>query len=166
MVELVDTWDLKSHALTRRAGSTPARGTSKYKHSRESSIHKQSQGTRLCSNFVAAEMASILKIGPYQYRAQIRRKGFKPQTKTFANKEEADTWASTIDAEMKHGVFLDRKEAERAPLAEALGRCGRELSGGKKGEKRELQRIAFLKREPNPRRNPRRRPGGLARQQP
>jgi hypothetical protein len=49
VVKLVDTRDLKSRALTRRAGSSPARGTNKNKVLRE-----QSESFFAASNFTVA----------------------------------------------------------------------------------------------------------------
>lgn len=42
-------------------------------------------------------MASIIAIGP-KWRAQVRRKGHPPKTRTFATKKEAEQWARRIEA--------------------------------------------------------------------
>lgn len=47
-------------------------------------------------------MASILKIGD-KWRALIRRKGHKPQCKTFPVKAQAEAWARKIEADMDRG---------------------------------------------------------------
>ena len=38
-------------------------------------------------------MATIRKRGNYQWEAQIRKRGFPSQTKTFNTKVEAEAWA-------------------------------------------------------------------------
>ena len=59
-------------------------------------------------------MASIMKIGS-SWRALIRRKGHKPQCKTFRNKAQADVWARQREAE------IDRGEVATAPGALTVG---------------------------------------------
>jgi integrase len=44
-------------------------------------------------------MASIIQVGG-KWRAQVRRKGHKPMTKTFERKAEADQWARRIESGM------------------------------------------------------------------
>lgn len=48
-------------------------------------------------------MASIIQIGG-RWRAQVRRRGMRPQCASFATREEAETWAAAV--ERKH---LDSK---------------------------------------------------------
>jgi len=57
-------------------------------------------------------MATIRKRGNYQWQAEIRIKDFPRQTKTFDTKQEAQTWANTIESEMNRGVWQDRSQAE------------------------------------------------------
>jgi hypothetical protein len=57
-------------------------------------------------------MATIRERGPYQWQAQILRKGQSPQYKTFNNKADAEKWARHVEAEMDRGIFVQRKEAE------------------------------------------------------
>lgn len=48
-------------------------------------------------------MASIVKIGK-KWRALVRRKGHKPQCKTFAVKAQAEAWARQIEADLDRGI--------------------------------------------------------------
>lgn len=48
-------------------------------------------------------MASVLKVGE-KYRAQVRRKDHKPQTKTFRTKAEALAWARAVEARIDSGA--------------------------------------------------------------
>ena len=77
-------------------------------------------------------MATIRERGPYQWQAQVLRKGQSPQYKTFNNKADAEKWARHVEAEMDRGHFISRKEAENTRLSEALDRYEREVSSKKK----------------------------------
>lgn len=48
-------------------------------------------------------MASIVKIGS-KWRALVRRKGHKPQCKTFLVKAQAEAWARQIESEIDRGI--------------------------------------------------------------
>jgi integrase len=93
-------------------------------------------------------MASITKRGPYQFQAQIRRKGYPTQQRTFETKREAEAWATTIESEMHRGIFVDRSEAERTTFGEALARYAREVTPDKRGWETELCRIKALQKHP------------------
>ena len=56
------------------------------------------------------------------WQAQIKRKGFPIQVKTFRTKSEATHWATITESEMMRGVFVQRSESERITLAEVLSR--------------------------------------------
>jgi integrase len=86
-------------------------------------------------------MATIRKKGEYQWHAQIRRKGYPFETKTFNTKTEAEAWARSVENEMDRGVFASRAEAEGTTLYEALGRYEREISCKKKGFIQERYKI-------------------------
>ena len=92
-------------------------------------------------------MASITKRGPYQFQAQIRRKGYPIQQHTFETKREAEAWAAVVESEMHRGVFIDRSEAERTTLHDTLQRYAAEVTPEKRSATRELQRIRFLQRQ-------------------
>lgn len=78
-------------------------------------------------------MATFRKRGPYQWEAQIRRRGFPAQCKTFETKAEAEAWANVIESEMVRGVWVSRAEAEATTLLDALDRYEREVLPAKKG---------------------------------
>lgn len=73
-------------------------------------------------------MASIIKIGD-KWRAQIRRAGVKPTTKTFATKSEAAAWARQVESGIDRG---DYQAASNTTLARVI-RDYRELreTGGR-----------------------------------
>ncbi|WP_372013320.1 tyrosine-type recombinase/integrase [Pseudoxanthomonas sp. 10H] len=86
-------------------------------------------------------MATLRKRGPYQWEAQIRRRGWPAQSKTFESKAEAEAWAQMIESEMARGVWLDRSEAENTTLRELLDRYEKEISPRKRSYERE---VSFL----------------------
>lgn len=49
-------------------------------------------------------MAIFRKRSPYQWEAQIRKRGYSAQSKTFNTKAEAEAWAKMIESEMARGV--------------------------------------------------------------
>lgn len=91
-------------------------------------------------------MATFRKRGEYQWQAEIRRKGWPYQTKTFESKADAELWAATVESEMGRGVFIDRSEAERVTLGEALERYRNEVTSTKKGSEQESTKIDKLLR--------------------
>ncbi|MFM0307135.1 site-specific integrase [Paraburkholderia sp. RL17-383-BIF-A] len=82
-------------------------------------------------------MATFRKRGPYQWEAQIRRRGYPAQSKTFETKAEAEAWANMIESEMSRGVWVSRGEAETTTLHEALTRYETEVVPTKKGAAQE-----------------------------
>lgn len=90
-------------------------------------------------------MATIRKRGNYQWEAQIRKRGFPSQTKTFNTKVEAEAWAKMIESEMARGVWLSRSEAESTTLYETLTRYEKEIVPGKKGAVQDHSLVRILK---------------------
>jgi len=82
-------------------------------------------------------MPTIRKRGQYQWEAQVRRRGYPAQSKTFTTKAEAEAWANMIESEMSRGVWVSRSEAEATTLYEALKRYDEEVSLTKKGAAQE-----------------------------
>lgn len=93
-------------------------------------------------------MASIIKRGPHQYQAQIRRGGYPTQTKTFETRADAEAWAASVELDMRRGRFLDRTEAEKTSLSEVLERYLAEVTPLKRGARQEQYRIRQLMRTP------------------
>ena len=97
-------------------------------------------------------MASFRKRGPYQWQAQVRKKGHPPQSKTFETRAEAEKWARGIEVEMDTRVFLSRAEAESTTLHELLERYLDEVTPLKKGAEPETNRLRAMMRHPLARR--------------
>ncbi len=93
-------------------------------------------------------MATLRKRGPYQWQAQVRKKGYPLHTKTFETRAAAETWARAIEVEMDQGVFVSRAEAESTTLKELLDRYLAEITPGKKGAAPEAARIRAFMRHP------------------
>lgn len=97
-------------------------------------------------------MATFRKRGPYQWQAQVRKKGQPLQTKTFETRALAEQWARTIEVEIDKGVFVSRAEAESTTLKELLERYLAEVTPLKKGAASETNRARALIRLPLARR--------------
>ena len=93
-------------------------------------------------------LATFDKRGDLQWRAQIRRKGYPVQRKTFNSRAEAEAWAAVVESEMARGVFVSRAEAEKTTLDEALDRYEREVTSGQKGAVQYDSLIRIWKRTP------------------
>ena len=94
------------------------------------------------------ELATILNRGPLQYQAQVRRKGYPTQTKTFETKKAAEKWATSVENEMNRGSFVDRSELEATTFGELLDRYAVEVTSAKRGRETEMVRIRALKKHP------------------
>lgn len=86
-------------------------------------------------------MAYISQRGDY-WRAEIRRRGHKPIYRTFDTKQQAQQWAHRTEGEIAAGVYVDRSEAERTTLREALEKYVDEIVPTKRYPAQEKARIA------------------------
>lgn len=93
-------------------------------------------------------MASIIKRGPHQFQAQVRRKGYPTQTRTFESNRDAEDWTKKIELEMRQRTFIDRSEAERTSFHEILERYRMEVTTEKRGWRAEDSRLRQLQRHP------------------
>jgi hypothetical protein len=84
-------------------------------------------------------MATFQRRGA-RWRAQVRRRGLKPLSKTFDKHEEATRWAQTVEGRLAVGELLDLSEARRTTLGEALERYLAEVTPLKKGATRRSSR--------------------------
>ena len=79
------------------------------------------------------------------WQAQIKRKGFPLQVKTFRTKSEATQWATVTESEMMRGVFVSRSESERTTVDDLIDRYAREVLPTQKGGHREVSRVKHIK---------------------
>jgi integrase len=92
------------------------------------------------ATFGESGMAYIKQRGAY-WRAEVRRKGYKPIYRTFDTQKQAEQWARRLESEMDAGLFFDRTEAEKTTLKEALKRYQREIVPTKSHPYQENRRI-------------------------
>lgn len=78
-------------------------------------------------------MAAIRKRGDYQWQAEVRRKGYPSQRRTFESKSDAEKWAAVVESEIARNVFRPHGEAEKTTLDECLKRYLVEVTPLKKG---------------------------------
>lgn len=90
-------------------------------------------------------MPTIRKKGEGQYHVQIRKRGYPPQTKTFAKEADARRWAIIIESEMERGVFVSRTEAEGTLVKDILARYETEVLPSKRGAPSDKSRLKTLK---------------------
>ena len=67
-------------------------------------------------------MATFTKRPGNKVQAKVRRKGYEPQSKTFASLTLAKQWARLVESEMDRGLFLSTSEAETTTIKDALKR--------------------------------------------
>lgn len=94
-------------------------------------------------------MATIKNRGEYQWEAQIRRKGYPAQRKTFETKADAQAWARMIESEIDRGIFVSRVEAERTAFHELIDRYISEVAPKHKGGSTPLARTLSSKLTPS-----------------
>jgi integrase len=93
-------------------------------------------------------MASFRKRGSSGWQAQVRRKGYPAQSKSFSTRAAAVQWVRSIEYEMDQGLFVSRNEAETTTVGELLHRYLAEYTPQKKGAGPESCRIRALLRHP------------------
>jgi hypothetical protein len=96
--------------------------------------------TKQFINDLELEMAYISQRGAY-WRAEIRRRGYKPVYRTFDTKQQAQAWARRVEGEMDSGGYVDRSESERTTLRDALERYRRDIVPEKRHPYQENRRI-------------------------
>lgn len=93
-------------------------------------------------------MALIEKRAQGKWRARIRKKGYREQSRTFDTKAKAERWARKIESEMDDGVFVSRVEAERTTFKQLMTRYREEITIKKKGADVEESRIKMITKHP------------------
>ncbi len=93
-------------------------------------------------------MASYRKRGSNRWQAQVCKKGYPDQSKTFSTRAAAAQWVHSIEYEMDQGLFVSRNEAETTTVAELLDRYLKEYTCKKRGAGPEACRIRALLRHP------------------
>jgi integrase len=78
------------------------------------------------------------------WRAQIRKTGFKHQTRTFRTKALAEAWARKLEADMDRGVAPDIGALRAQTVRELFTRFRDEVSPKRKGSCWEIVRINAL----------------------
>lgn len=75
-------------------------------------------------------MASIIKIGD-SWRAQIRKKGFPTETRTFETKAKAKIWADKVEADMMARKYQDVRILSDMTLGKLIARYNEEIGANK-----------------------------------
>lgn len=75
-------------------------------------------------------MASVIKVGG-KWRAQVRRKGFPVETRTFDVKAQASAWAAKVEADMVAMKHQDTRIIANLTLADLIDRYNVEVGAVK-----------------------------------
>ena len=78
------------------------------------------------------------------WRAQIRRKGWPTQTRTFDTRADAEKWARAVEREMDVGAFVKRDDSERTVFKDVAERYAREVLPSKRGKVQDRMRLTRL----------------------
>lgn len=89
-------------------------------------------------------MASITKRGDGQWQARVRKRGYKPVSRTFSTKARAEQWTRLTESEMERGVFISTSEAETTTLHDLLQRYAEEVLPTKKSQSDGKYRLKLL----------------------
>lgn len=92
-------------------------------------------------------MATISKSQFNTYRAQIRRIGLPPLTKSFKTRQDAEVWVRQTESELDRGIFVNRQDAEKVTFSELAQKYLDEVSCNKKGFKHERVRLLKIQRD-------------------
>jgi integrase len=79
-----------------------------------------------------------------KWKAQIRKEGYPPQTKTFARKADAVAWGVEIEAQMNRQAFAGSTTAQTMTVDEMLSRYLREESPSKASGRDDIGRAKPL----------------------
>ena len=82
----------------------------------------------------------ITKLNSGRFRARSRRTGYPIDSKVFDTINDAVEWKAKADAEKRHGLFVNTKEAESTTLGDALDAYLAEIVEAKKGKTRVNER--------------------------
>jgi len=92
-------------------------------------------------------VATITKRGHQQWQAKIRKKGYKPVSKTFRTKARAERWARGIETEMESRVFQDRGKSDSTCFWELADRYLEEVLLKQRSINEAPYRLATLRAE-------------------
>ena len=92
-------------------------------------------------------MATISKSQFNTYRAQIRRIGLPPLTKSFKTRQDAEVWVRQTESELDRGIYVNRQDAEKVTFSELAQKYLDEVSCNKKGFKHERVRLLKIQRD-------------------
>lgn len=89
-------------------------------------------------------MASVIKVGN-QWRAQVRRKGFPAETRTFPTKGQAAAWAATTEANMMALKHQDVRIISKMTVADLIDKNTKEIGAVKPFGKNKKAILAALR---------------------
>lgn len=79
------------------------------------------------------------------WQARVTRRGFPAEVKSFRTRQDAETWARSIETEIDRGTHQNRTSIERTTLADILQRYAEEVTPDKKGARDEAIRLNAIR---------------------
>ena len=92
-------------------------------------------------------MATITKRGDYQYRVQIRRKGYPPVYQTFTFLADAQAWGRLTESQMDQGLYQSKTQANTVTIKKLAEDYLEEYTSSKKNAKEETRLINVVIKE-------------------
>lgn len=89
-------------------------------------------------------MASVIKVGD-RWRAQVRRKGFPTETRSFDVKSQAAAWAAKIEADMVALNHHDTRIISNLTVADLIDRYNEEVGAVKPFGRNKVSVLAMLR---------------------
>jgi integrase len=84
----------------------------------------------------------------HRVKAVVRRRGYRPITRTFDKRADAELWAAQVEREMAQGVFADLGPAVRLSLRRVIELYSRQYTGRRRGWRQEMNRVRAWLRDP------------------
>jgi len=91
-------------------------------------------------------VATIREKGPYQWQAQIRRKGWPYQHATFRTRKDAEAWSRSVEAGMDRGLFVDQSLGRETTLRDLIETYLKDVTANRPSELSRVAESARLKR--------------------
>ena len=81
-----------------------------------------------------------------KWQARVARKGIKPISKSFQNKQDAERWARQVEADIDKGSYINVALAERTPFKDIIERFIQEVTLQTRSMKEDRYRLGAMMR--------------------
>jgi hypothetical protein len=81
-----------------------------------------------------------------KWQARVARKGIKPISKSFHDKQDAERWARQVEADIDKGSYTNVALAKRTPLKDVIERYIQEVTLQTRSMKEGRYRLGAMKK--------------------